>query len=90
MIRTNIQIQNYDPQDGYHFQIIRLSNGEIIKDIEILPQVIEDNLFGVKFLHYLDHDQNEEEILGDMESEFILNMVVKQYRHFLLLNLICH
>lgn len=66
MIRANIQIQNYDPQDGYHFmQIIRLSDGEIIKDTEILPKVIEDNLYGVQILHYLDPDQNEEEILGD-------------------------
>lgn len=66
MIRANIQIQNYDPQDGYHFmQIIRLSDGEIIKNTEILPKVIEDNLFGVQILHYLDPDQNEEEILGD-------------------------
>lgn len=66
MIRANIQIQNYDPQDGYHFmQIIRLSDGEIIKDTEILPKVIEDNLYGVQILHYLDPDQNKEEILGD-------------------------
>lgn len=66
IIRANIQIQNYDPQDGYHFmQIIRLSNGEIIKDTEILPKVIEDNLYGVQILHYLDPDQNKEEILGD-------------------------
>ncbi|MCV0392964.1 MAG: hypothetical protein K5790_06685 [Nitrosopumilus sp.] len=66
MIRANIQIENYDPQDGYHFmQIIRLSDGKIIKDTEILPKVIEDDLFGVQILHYLDPDQNEEEILGD-------------------------
>ncbi|MHA7648101.1 hypothetical protein [Nitrosopumilus sp. S4] len=66
MIRANIQIENYNPQDGYHFmQIIRLSDGEIIKDTEILPKVIEDDLFGVQILHYLDPDQNEEEILGD-------------------------
>ncbi len=66
MVRADVQIENYNPQDGYHFmQIIRLSDGEIIKDTEILPKVIEDNLFGVKILHYLDPDGSEENLLGD-------------------------
>ena len=52
MIRAEVLIQNYDPQDGYHFmQIIRLSDGEIIKDTEVFPKVscrrLIDNLFEV-------------------------------------------
>ena len=66
MIRADIQIQNYNPQDGYHFmQVIRLSDGEIIKDTEILPKVIDDDLFGVQILHYLEPDNNESNIIGD-------------------------
>jgi hypothetical protein len=66
MIRANIQIQNYNPQDGYHFmQVIRLSDGEIIKDTEILPKVIVDDLFGVQILHYLEPGTDESNILGD-------------------------
>ena len=66
MIRADIQIQNYNPQDGYHFmQVIRLSDGEIIKDTEILPKVIDDDLFGVQILHYLEPGNNESNIIGD-------------------------
>jgi len=66
MIRANIQIQNYDPQDGYHFmQIIRLSDGEIIKNTEIFPSVIGENLWRVQVLHYLEPSANEENLIGD-------------------------
>jgi len=68
MIRANIQIQNYDPQDGYHFmQIIRLSDGEIIKNTEIFPSVIDENLWRVQVLHYLEPSANEENLIGDYE-----------------------
>lgn len=66
IIRADIQIQNYDPQDGYYFmQIIRLSDQEIIKDTEIFPKVIDDNLFGVQILHYLEPDNDESNLIGD-------------------------
>ncbi len=75
MIRATVQIQNYNPQDGYHFmQVIRLSDGEIIKDSEIFPRNITNELFGVQVSHYLVPDEFEEEVLGDYEirifSEF--------------------
>ena len=75
MIRADIQIQNYNPQNGYHFmKIVRSSDGEIIKDTEILPKVIEDDLFGVQILHYLEPDTDESNLMGDYEmriySEF--------------------
>ncbi|EIJ65124.1 hypothetical protein BD31_I1750 [Candidatus Nitrosopumilus salaria BD31] len=66
MIRADIQIQNYNPHDGYHFmQIIRLSDGEIIKTSEIMPKAIGDNLFGVQILHYIDPDIDEENLIGE-------------------------
>ena len=70
MIRADIEIQYYNPQDGYHYmEITRLSDGEIIKNTEILPKVIggteEDNVFGVQVLHYLDPDEDAETLIGD-------------------------
>jgi len=66
MIRADIQIQNYDPQHGYHFiEISRLSDGEIIKTTEVFPKVIDDNLFGVQILHYLEPDDTETNIVGE-------------------------
>jgi len=70
MIRATIQIQNYDPQDGYHFmQVIRLSDGEIIKNEEISPRVIgggvDDNLWQVEVLHYLEPGENTIDLIGD-------------------------
>jgi len=66
MIRADIQIQNYDPQHGYHFmEITRLSDGEILKTTEILPKVINDNLFGVQILHYLEPGDIEANIVGE-------------------------
>jgi len=75
MVRANVEIENYNPQDGYHFmQVIRLSDGEIIKDTEIIPKNITNELFGVQVSHYLVPDEFEEELLGDYElriySEF--------------------
>lgn len=64
MIRA--EIENYDPQDGYHFmQIIRLSDGEIIKDTEIIPKAIEGDLYGAQVLHYVEQVEDESEPIGD-------------------------
>ena len=66
MIRADIQIQNYDPQHGYHFmEISRLSDGEIIKTTEINPRAIDDNLFDVQILHYLEPGDVETNMIGD-------------------------
>lgn len=69
MIRADIKIQNYNPQDGYHFmEITRVSDGEIVKDTEILPKYIggeDDSLFGVQILHYIEPGLNETNLIGD-------------------------
>lgn len=84
MIRAEIQIQNYDPQDGYHFmEIIRLSDDEIIKNTEILPKVIDDNLYGVQILHYLEPGTDKSDLIGDyalrIYSEFGTGEVVSTF-----------
>ncbi len=70
MIRAEIQIQNYNPQDGYHYmEITRMSDEEIVKNTEIFPKVVAgaavDNLFGVQILHYIEPDVDEETLLGE-------------------------
>ncbi|MBT8243037.1 MAG: hypothetical protein HKP34_04945 [Nitrosopumilus sp.] len=66
MIRADVQIQNYDPQHGYHFmEISRISDGEILKTTEILPKVIDDNLYGVQILHYLQPEDIDANVVGD-------------------------
>jgi len=69
MIRADIKIQNYNPQDGYHFmEVTRVSDGEIVKDTEILPRYIggtDDTLFGVQILHYIEPGANETNLIGD-------------------------
>jgi len=69
MIRAEIKIQNYNPQDGYTFmQVSRVSDGEIVKESEIFPKVlggVDDDLWGVQILHYLEPGQNDEILIGD-------------------------
>ena len=69
MIRAEIQIQNYNPQHGYHFmEVTRVSDEEIVKTTEIFPKSIdgaEDNLFAVQILHYIEPGVAEEILLGE-------------------------
>ena len=61
MIRAAITINNYNPQDGYTFmKVVKLENNTLIKESEILPSYIDDNVFGVQILHYLDPTANED------------------------------
>ena len=69
MVRAEILIHNYNPQDGYTFmEVTRVSDGEIIKNNEIFPRVLggeDDNLFGVQILHYIEPGTNETNMIGD-------------------------
>jgi len=69
MIRAEVLIHNYNPQDGYHFmEVTKLSDGEIIKNTEILPKAIggvEDDLFQVHILHYIEPGVNVTNMIGD-------------------------
>jgi hypothetical protein len=69
MIRAEVLIHNYNPQDGYtYMEITRESDGEIIKNTEVMPKAIagvEDNLFQVQILHYLEPGGNVTQMMGD-------------------------
>lgn len=69
MVRVNIEIQNYNPQHGYHFmEVTRVSDGEIIKNTEILPRFLgraDDSLYGVQILHYVEPGINSTNLIGD-------------------------
>jgi len=69
MVRADIKIQNYNPQHGYHFmEVTRISDGEIMKDTEILPRFLggaDDSLFGVQILHYVEPGTNVTNMIGD-------------------------
>ncbi len=75
LIRAEITIYNYTPQDGYHYmKVVKLENNTLIKESEILPSYIDDVTWGVQILHYLDPSAADEDLLGDYEltvySEF--------------------
>lgn len=91
MIRAYVHIQNYNPQDGYHYmQVTRMSDGEIIKDTEIFPKFAggtDDNLWNTQILHYVEPYDTDENLIGDYTLRIILNTVlVNPSQHFLLLN----
>ena len=69
MIRAEVLIHNYNSQDGYTFmEITRASDGEIIKNTEIIPKATsgdEDNLFKVHILHYIEPGVNVTHMIGD-------------------------
>jgi len=69
MIRLDVQIHNYNPQDGYTWmEVTRVSDGEIIKNTEIFPMVVGgsgDGLFGVQAAYVIEPGQNEETLIGD-------------------------
>jgi len=87
MIRAEVLIQNYNPQDGYHFmEITRVSDGAIIKDTEILPKAIsgaEDNLFQVHILYYIEPGVDVTHMIGDyvlrIYSEYGLSESVEAF-----------
>ena len=87
MVRAKILIHNYNPQDGYTFmEVTRVSDGEIIKNTEILPKEIsgdEDNLFQVHILHYIEPGQNATTLMGDyvlrIYSEFGISESVETF-----------
>ncbi len=75
MIRAAVTINNYNPQDGYHFmKVIKLENNTLIKESEIIPSYIDDVTWSVQILHYIDSATTEEDLMGDYElsvySEF--------------------
>jgi hypothetical protein len=84
LIRANILIKYYNPQDGYHFmKITRLSDGEVIKESEFQPRYIDDYHFGTQISHYLEPSLEDEQLVGDYElkiySEFGKGMATEHF-----------
>lgn len=66
LVRANVEITNYNPNDGYYF--IRVTNtdtDEVIKESEILPKYIGNEVYGVKIAHLITDQVEKEEIIGD-------------------------
>ena len=66
LVRANIEITNYNPNDGYYF--IRVTNQnteEVIKESEILPKYIGNEIWGVQIAHLIPDQVEKEEIIGD-------------------------
>lgn len=69
-VRANVDIEFYNPQDGYHFmKVTRISDGEIIAESEIQPKKGPDNIYSAQIMHYIDTTQIDDELLGDYELE---------------------
>ena len=70
LLRANIDITNYDPQDGYYFmKITNLQTDEIIKDFEIMPKYKGDDVWGVQIAHLIPSQIEKEEIVGDYQID---------------------
>jgi len=68
VIIANIEIENFDPVDGYYYmRVIQLSTGEILTESEILPRDITNDLWATKIAHLV--DENIENVVGDYEIQ---------------------
>lgn len=68
LVRADIEIENFDPQDGYYFmKIINLFTGEVIKNSEIQPKYREEGLWGMQTSYLV--DDTVEDIVGEYEIQ---------------------
>jgi len=66
IIRCSIEIQNFDPGDGYYYmRVAQLSTGKILTVSEIFPKDITNELWATKIAHVV--DENIENVVGDYE-----------------------
>jgi len=66
LVRANIEITNYNPNDGYYFMRVTNQNTEeVIKESEILPKYITNEIWGVQIAHLIPDQVEKEEIIGD-------------------------
>jgi len=57
LLRATVEIQNYNPQDGYYFmKIVQVQTGTGIKQSEILPTDIANDLWGVPIAFMITDD----------------------------------
>jgi len=68
IIRANIEIDGFDPRDGYYYmRVVQISTGKILTDTEIFPRDISNELWATKILHIV--DENIENVVGDYEIQ---------------------
>jgi len=68
IIRANIEIESFDPRDGYYYmEIVQLSTGKILTGTEIFPKDVANDLWAVKIAHVV--DENIENVVGDYEIQ---------------------
>lgn len=68
LIRADIEIENFDPQDGYYFmKITNLFTGEVIKNSEINPTYREEGLWGMQTSYLV--DDTVQNIIGEYEIQ---------------------
>lgn len=58
LIRANVEIENYDPADGYYFmRIINVTDRNILNESEIQPRFIGDDIWGVQVAYMAQGDE---------------------------------
>ncbi|RDJ31713.1 MAG: hypothetical protein DWQ18_05420 [Crenarchaeota archaeon] len=68
LVRADIEIENFDPQDGYYFmKITNLFTGEVIKTSEINPTYREEGLWGMQTSYLV--DDTVEDLIGEYEIQ---------------------
>ncbi len=68
IIRWNIEIQNFDPRDGYYYmRVVQLSTGKILTESEIFPKDITNELWATKIAYVV--DENIENVVGDYKIQ---------------------
>ncbi len=69
LVRAQIQIENYDPQDGYYFmRVVNLSTGQIFKESEFIPRYIGEQNWGTQ-IAYMIPDDTSDQIVGNYEIQ---------------------
>ena len=68
LVRADIEIENFDPQDGYYFmKVTNLFTGEVIKNSEIQPKYREEGLWGMQTSYLV--DDTVDNIIGEYEIQ---------------------
>lgn len=69
MIRANVEIENYDPRDGYYFmKVVDTSSGQILRESEILPMYAGNDIWSVQIAYLPQQDEIE---IGEYEIQII-------------------
>jgi len=69
VIRAYIEIEGFDPRDGYYYmRIVQLSTGKILTDTEIFPRDIANELWATQIAHVID------EVVGDYEIQIFTEL----------------